>query len=227
MIVLTGSSGGIGGSIIESLSRLDDVIGVYNNTLPQEKKNIGISYKKLDLENSNEISDFSVEHKKILSNITLIHLAGIMCNGLAASYEEPDWDSVMNINVKGNFFLTKSLIPAMINDRFGRIIHISSIAGQSGETGTVAYSTSKAGLLGMSNVLAKEYGRFNITSNVLCLGHFRVGITDRLAEDKKKLIVDQIPSKKLGNVNNIVNAIEFIMKSDYVNGSVINIDGGI
>ena len=227
MIVLTGSSGGIGKSIIEPLSELDEVICTYNNTIPSNYQKTGISYKKLNLKNKEEITNFSIENKDRLSNITLIHFAVQSIDGLAANYEESSWDSVMDINLKGNFLLTQSLIPAMIANQFGRIVHISSVVGQNGITGTLAYSASKTGLLGFSKVLAKEYGRFNITSNILNLGYFNVGLINSLAEDKTKQIVDQIPSKKLGEVSNIVNAIRFIMKSDYVNGSVINIDGGI
>ena len=227
MIVLTGATGGIGESIIEPLSELDEVIGTYNNTIPSNNQKTGISYKKLNLKNKEEITNFSIENKDRLSNITLIHFAVQSIDGLAANYEESSWDSVMDINLKGNFLLTQSLIPAMIANQFGRIVHISSVVGQNGITGTLAYSASKTGLLGFSKVLAKEYGRFNITSNILNLGYFNVGLINSLAEDKTKQIVDQIPSKKLGEVSNIVNAIRFIMKSDYVNGSVINIDGGI
>lgn len=227
MIILTGSTGGIGESIIQPLSELDDVIATYNNTKPSDNKKSGISYKKLNLKDKDEITNFSIDNKDKLSNITLIHFAVQSIDGLVANYKESSWDSVMDINLKGNFLLTQSLIPTMIADQFGRIVHISSVVGQNGKTGTLAYAVSKTGLLGMSKVLAKEYGRFNITSNILNLGYFNVGLINSLAEDKLKQIEDQIPSKKLGEVSNIVNAIRFIMKSDYVNGSVINIDGGI
>jgi len=115
----------------------------------------------------------------------------------------------------------------MINEKWGRIIHLSSIAGVRGMQGTLAYSTAKTGLQGMSRVLAREYARFNITSNVLVLGYFNIGLIETLSEKVKKSIINEIPSKKLGHPRNIVNAIEYLIKSEYTNGSVVNIDGAI
>jgi NAD(P)-dependent dehydrogenase (short-subunit alcohol dehydrogenase family) len=115
----------------------------------------------------------------------------------------------------------------MIGDGWGRVIHISSIAGMKGVPGTIAYSTAKTGLLGMSKVLANEYARFGVTSNVLILGYFNTGLIDTLNEKSRQKILASIPSKRLGSPSNIVNAIDFLIKSEYVNGSTVNIDGGI
>ena len=113
----------------------------------------------------------------------------------------------------------------MIESKYGRIVYTSSKGAVNGDVGALSYSATKSAIIGMSNVLAKEYARFNITSNVLMLGAFETGMYLNLSEKKKKKILELIPSKKLGSVDNIVNAIEFLMKSDYVNGSIINIDG--
>ena len=96
-----------------------------------------------------------------------------------------------------------------------------------GDIGTVSYSTSKTALIGFSKVISKEYARFNITSNILSLGTFDTGMFHKINDNKKKEILKSIPSKKVGNISNIVNAVEFINKSDYVNGSIISIDGGM
>jgi len=133
----------------------------------------------------------------------------------------------MGVNLKGNFLLTQALLSKMIQERWGRIIHISSRGAVDGDTGTIAYSASKMGLIGMSNVLAKEYARFNITSNILILGHFEVGLYNQLNEGMQKKLLQQVPSKTLGKSIDIFNAIEFLIKSQYVNGASINIDGGI
>jgi len=115
----------------------------------------------------------------------------------------------------------------MIGEGWGRLIHVSSVVGMRGQVGAIAYAASKTGLVGMSNVFAKEYGRFNITSNVLVLGYFETGLIETLKEEEKKKIISSIPSKSLGKVNNITNAIDFLIKSEYVNGATINIDGAI
>jgi len=212
MIILTGSSGGLGQSI---LPHLKDCIALYN-TNP-------LNGHKVDLTNPQEIKDFIVTVKP--HHVTVVHLAALNFDGLATSYEEAWWDEVMNVNLKGNFLLTKALLPTMISDHFGRIIHISSIGV--GNVGTIAYSTAKSALTGMSKVLAKEYARYGITSNVLQLGYFGAGLFNKFSEEKKKEAINKVPSKKLGNASSIVNAIEFLIKSDYVNGATIAIDGGI
>ena len=104
---------------------------------------------------------------------------------------------------------------------------MSSVAGIRGTPGTIAYATSKTGLLGLSRVLANEYARFGITSNVLVPGYFNTGLIETLSEKIRKKILNSIPSGKLGDPSNIVNAIDFLIKSEYVNGSAIHLDGGI
>lgn len=227
MIILTGASGGIGSGIVNLLSEIDNVLGIYNSSLPKITKNEKLDYAKLNIENPDEIKEFINEFKNQFSQITLIHCAAQKIDGLAANYAMTDWDRVMGINLRGNFLLTKALLPHMIGERWGRIIHISSKGGMDGAPGTIAYSTSKTGLVGMSRVLGKEYARFNITSNVLVLGAFNTGMYINLTDGKKKEILDQIPSKTLGEVSNVVNAVDFLIKSEYVNTSVINIDGGM
>ena len=115
----------------------------------------------------------------------------------------------------------------MISEKWGRVIHLSSVAGIRGMQGTLAYSTAKTGLLGMSRVLAREHARFGITSNVLVLGYFNTGLIETLSDKIRNAIIEEIPSKKLGEPSNIVNAVEYIIKSEYTNGSVLNIDGPI
>ena len=227
MIILTGASGGIGKEILRYLLKLDQVIGIYNKSLPETSPNKKLTYEQVNIENPAEIKSFIKKWKNKLSKVTLIHSATLKIDGLATNYAESDWDRVMKTNLKGNFLLTQALLPHMIQERWGRIIHFSSLGGIQGFPGTIAYSASKTGLIGMSRVFAKEYARFNITSNILVLGYFEVGLIDTLKDDLKKKILDQIPSKSLGKVSNIANAIEFLIKSEYVNGSTINIDGGV
>jgi NAD(P)-dependent dehydrogenase (short-subunit alcohol dehydrogenase family) len=227
MIILTGASGGIGKEIVNQLTKIDHVLGLYNTSLPENTENDKVRYVKLDIEKPDKIEAFVDEWKAKLCRVTLIHCAASKVDGLVANYSLSDWDHVMGVNLRGNFLLAKALIPHMISDRWGRFVHISSRGGMEGNPGTIAYSTSKAGLVGMSRVLAKEYARFNITSNILVLGAFETGMYLKLPDELKREILDRIPSRSLGNVSNIVNAIDFLIKSEYVNASVINIDGGM
>jgi 3-oxoacyl-[acyl-carrier protein] reductase len=227
MIILTGASGGIGQEIINHLCVLDDVVGFYNTTLPDNHKGSKIIYEKVNIENKSEVDRFVENWKLKLTNITLVHCAAAKVDGLAVNYSLEDWDKVMGVNLRGNFILTQALLPRMMEDNWGRVIHISSLGAIDGDVGTIAYSASKSGLIGMSRVLGKEYARFKITSNVLVLGAFETGLFLELSDEQKDNIQKKIPSKKLGDSSNIVNAIDFLIKSKYVNGSTINIDGGI
>ncbi|MFH1386134.1 MAG: SDR family NAD(P)-dependent oxidoreductase [bacterium] len=227
MIILTGVSGGIGKEILSKLLAMDQVIGIYNKTKPKVIAMNGFSIEKLDITDSTAINAFVEKRRSELKKVTLINLAASSIDALAANYSELDWDKVLATNLKGDFLLTKALLPIMINERWGRIVHVSSVVGMEGRIGTIAYSTTKTGLIGMSRVLAKEYARFNITSNLLVLGYFDVGLIETLSENDQKSILDKIPSKSFGKVSNIVNAIDFLIRSPYVNGAKIAIDGGL
>lgn len=227
MIILTGASGGIGREIINNLLEVDKVIGIYNSSLPETKSTDKVIYEKVDLSKPDDINSFVNKWKDKLSNIVLVHAAAFKVDGLAANYKEGDWDSTMSVNLKGNFLLTQALLPQMMKQHWGRIIHFSSTGAIQGAVGTIAYSASKTGLIGLSRTLAKEYGRFNITSNILALGNFKIGLFNRLADSVKKIILSKIPSKACGDISNIVNAVKFLINSEYVNGATINIDGGM
>ena len=227
MIILTGASGGIGHAILSSLSKLDKVIAISHSRAINVDELDGVELYQVDLTSEIEVNEFVLKIKSKLSKVVLIHAAAISLDNLAVKFNTKDWNQSMSLNLSGNFFLTRALLATMIRDDWGRIIHVSSIAGMKGVPGTIAYSTAKTGLLGMSKVLANEYARFGVTSNVLILGYFNTGLIDTLSEKSRQKILESIPSKRLGSPSNIVNAVDFLIKSEYVNGSTINIDGGI
>ena len=227
MIILTGASGGIGRSILSFLSKLDKVIAISHSKVINVDELDGVEPYQVDLTSEIEVNEFVSKIKSKLSKVVLIHAAAISLDNLAIKFDTKDWNQSMSLNLNSNFFLTRALLATMIRDDWGRIIHVSSIAGMKGVPGTIAYSTAKTGLLGMSKVLANEYARFGVTSNVLILGYFNTGLIDTLGEKSRQKILESIPSKRLGSPSNIVNAVDFLIKSEYVNGSTINIDGGI
>lgn len=227
MIILTGASGGIGRAILPALAALDEVVAIYNTNPPDVGETNGITFHKLDMTSESKVRAFVASLQGRLERITLIHAAALSKDGLVAQLGIEEWDRVMDVNLRGDFLLTRELLKPMIEQKWGRIIHFSSVAGIQGVPGTLAYSTAKTGLLGMSRVIANEHARFGITSNVLVLGYFNTGLIDTLSEKVRSKILASIPSGQLGEPQNIVNAIEFVMKSAYVNGSTIHIDGGI
>lgn len=227
MIVLSGASGGIGRAILPMLTKLDTVVALYRTSPPDIIDNPRIINHKINLSLEQDVKNFGTLVKNNYAKITLIHAAALSKDGLAAQFRTSDWDDVMDVNLRGTFFLNRELLIPMINEKWGRIIHFSSVAGLRGMPGTLAYSTAKTGLSGMSRVIAREHARFGITSNVLALGYFNTGLIETLSEKVRKKIIDELPSRKLGNPSDIVNAIEFLMKSECTNGSVLNIDGAI
>ena len=226
MIIITGISGGIGSIVADSLSKKDNIIGLYNHNKPNNK-NKNISYVKIDLRDEDQIIEFVNRYKNSLSNITLVHFAAIKKDELAVNINSSDWQNIFDVNVKGAFLLTKYILKIMMTEGWGRVIYISSKGSEAGDVGTTAYSSSKMALMGISRTLSKEYALFGITSNVISLGAFDAGLYTELSEKVKNKILSKIPSKKVGSINNITNAINFIVDSDYINGSILTIDGGV
>ena len=224
MIVLTGASGGIGNFIFKEMSKQEFVIGISNKTSLKVLKNTKI--QKIDLLNNNEIIKFIKDNEIFLSKITLVHMAVVKIDKLMCNYTTDDLVKTFSVNFFANFTLTKYLLPIMIKEKWGRIINISSIAAE-GSIGSAAYAASKSALVGYNKSLAKEYGRFNITSNIIRLGYFDVGLIDKLSENKVNKLIDQVPNKKLGAPDEVLKAINYIQSSNYLNGTSINLDGGL
>lgn len=227
MIVLTGASGGIGCALMPGLQKIDKVIGIYNNHQPDILTNERQFLDRVDLTDSASIQDFVKRWSPDLTQLTVIHCAAVKLDGLILNYSETDWDRTVAVNLKANFLLTKALLPTMLKDTWGRIIHVSSVAGLQGAAGAGPYGATKTALLGMSRALAKEYAKFGITSNVLELGYFDLGLFNALSDKVQQQLLNQIPSRRLGNPIDIINCVEFLTKSSYVNGTTIGIDGGI
>ena len=146
MIILTGASGGIGRAILPDLAALDEVVAIFNTNPPDVGATGGITFHKLDMTSESAVRAFVASLQGSLERITLIHAAALSKDGLVAQLGIDDWDRVMDVNLRGNFLLTRELLKPMIEQKWGRIIHLSSVAGIQGVPGTLAYSTAKTGL---------------------------------------------------------------------------------
>ena len=227
MIIITGVSGGIGKFLLEQLSfkTSENIIGIYNNTLPIKVfKNV--KYLKADLTKEEDVIQLA-ESVNVETNLKLIHCAGIAKNGMLHKIDYTDWQNVISTNLNSAFLISKYLLPIMREQGFGKIIFLSSIVPQIGVIGTSSYSASKAGLWGLMKTLTKENAAKNITCNTLNLGYFNIGMIKDVPDAMLKQIIDSIPVKKLGDPIDIYNAVDFILKSNYLNGSSININGGL
>ena len=130
------------------------------------------------------------------------------------------------MNFFSNLYLVQALLPIMINQKWGRIIHFSSIVGNEGAKGAGIYAASKSALIGYNKTLSKEYGRFGITSNIIELGYFEKGLIENFNQEKIKNIISNTSSRRLGVSDDIIHAIEFIQKSDFYNGEILKLNGG-
>jgi 3-oxoacyl-[acyl-carrier protein] reductase len=157
----------------------------------------------------------------------LVNLAGISLDGMGHKMDESTWDRVVDTNLKGTFLMSRAILPFMRGQEWGRIINISSVVGQKGVPGTVAYASSKGGLYSLSRTLAAENATKNITVNALALGYFEVGMIGVLKPEVQEQVRQTIPMKRLGHPRNVELAIRFLIDADYITGTTININGGL
>jgi len=222
--IVTGYSSDLANMALAKFSKHNEIYGTYNsNKIDVNEKNIFLN--KLDLSNEKSIKKYVDKIKNNLSEIIIINFAAYKSDSLILNYKKSDLMNAFNINVFSNFLLTKYLTPSMINNKWGRIIHISSEKALRGTVGSSIYSSSKAALIGLNRGIAKEYARFGITSNIINLGYFDSGLFRKLPDKTKSEFINSIPTKKLGSPSNIYNCISFLIESDFTNGSIITIDG--
>ena len=222
LIIISGSSGGIGSSVLEYFSKKNNILAIYKKNKPRIN-NKRIKYLKLNLAKKITINKSYYKNKKII----YINLAAIKYDNLLINYKETELRMMFKINVESVFEILKILLPEMIKKKWGRIINFSSTDGINGDMGISSYSATKYALHGLSKVLSKEYGMLGITSNILILGNFNYGMFKKLNKDKQKKILERVPNRTTGNTSNIINAINFLINSNYVNGAEIKIDGGM
>jgi acetoacetyl-CoA reductase/3-oxoacyl-[acyl-carrier protein] reductase len=220
MILITGASRGIGKFLFDKLKDDNVVFGTCHTTPIEGHEYTSVNIAELDSVSAwiNQINP---------SKITLLNCAGVNYNAFAHKSDPLEWTKVIATNLVGTFNTISAVLPIMRNEGYGRIINFSSVVAQRGVVGTSAYSASKSALWGLTKTIAVENASKGITINNLNLGYFDIGMIDQVPDEMKERISQQIPVKRLGDPVNIYNAVDFLMKSDYITGTNIDINGGL
>lgn len=225
MIIITSASRGIGKFLFEKFKREGkEVIGFYNNTLPDGDD---ANMFKVDITKEDQVLNFFEDNVNVLNNIVLINTAGISYNSFGHKADFDRWKEVFDVNLIGTFNMIRLSLTKMREDNFGRIINFSSVVAQKGIPGTSAYASSKAALWGMSKALAVENGNKNVTINNINLGYFNIGMIEQVPGDYLENLIQSIPAKRLGTPDEISATVNFIIETAYLNGSSIDLNGGL
>ncbi|HWR73502.1 MAG TPA: 3-oxoacyl-[acyl-carrier-protein] reductase [Nitrospirota bacterium] len=159
----------------------------------------------------------------------LVNNAGITRDGLILRMKDEDWDLVLSINLKGAFLCTKAALKHMTKQRAGTIINIASIVGAMGNAGQANYVASKAGLIGLTKTIAREYANRNVTANAVAPGFIDTAMTQALSETVRQELAKQIPLGRLGSSEDVASAVRFLASPSaaYITGQVIHVNGGM
>ena len=237
--LVTGGTRGIGREIALSLAKEGANIAItYTSNkdaalkVLEEIKEEGVNAiaVKANVVNSDEVLSMVKEVEGQLGTIDiLVNNAGITKDNLLIRMSEDDWDSVLDVNLKGVFLCTKAVARSMMKKRYGKIINISSVVGANGNAGQGNYSASKAGVIGFTKSMAKELAARGVRVNAIAPGFIQTDMTDVLKEEIKDEMVKNIPLNSFGQPKDIANLVVFLAseKSDYITGQVIKVDGGM
>ena len=234
-IIVTGASGGIGNSIVQNLYEKGANIlasGTNDKKLNDlQSKFQNIIIKKFDISKTDQIEQFINDATDMLKgNLDcIVNNAGVTQDNLAIRMSLDEWKKVIDINLTSTFLLSKFSIKKMIKNKSGKIINITSIVGHTGNLGQSNYTASKAGIVAMSKSLAIEYAKKNININCISPGFIKTAMTEKIDDKYKEAIISKIPSARLGEPQDIANAVLFLAsnQSSYINGETIHVNGGM
>lgn len=234
--LVTGASRGIGKAIAETLAAKGATV-IGTATTEGGAENIseyltasGGKGMMLNVTDADSIKNVIKTISSDFGNISiLVNNAGITRDNLLMIMKDDQWDDIIQTNLTSVFRLSKAVVRPMMKARTGRIINIGSVVGLTGNPGQTNYSASKAAVMGFSKSLAREIGSRNITVNTIAPGFIDTDMTRELPEEQRDALISQIPLNKLGDPQDIANAVAFLASADagYITGETINVNGGM
>ncbi len=233
--LITGAAGGLGDKIARTLHAQGATLALTDmRAEPMEKlkAELGdrVEYFVANLTNSEDVNNLvkNVEEKMGRIDI-LVNNAGLTRDNLFMRMSDEDWQLVLDVNLSAGFKLAKAAIRGMMRRRYGRIIGIASVVGVMGNPGQANYSASKAGMIAMNKCLAQEVGSRGVTVNSIAPGFIRTPMTDVLPDDVKAQLLSKIPEGKLGEAQDIANAVAFLASDEaqYITGQTLHVNGGM
>lgn len=235
--VITGASRGIGRAIAKKFAAegAKVVVGFSSNEAKANElvEEIGSDKAvalKIDVSDQNSVNEF---FKKVLEKFQtidiLVNNAGITRDNLFIRMREEDFDIVLDTNLKGVFLCTKAASKVMLKNRSGRIINVASVVGLIGNAGQANYSAAKAGVIGFTKTVAREFASRGITVNAIAPGFIETDMTKDLSDDVKNSMLSSIPLSRIGSPEDVANAVAFLASdsASYITGQVLNVDGGM
>ena len=237
--LVTGGAKGIGAAIVKRLCEDGYAVAINYNKSEQRalslcsfcaSEGFTVLPVKCDVAASRDVEKMFAEIEERLGSVdVLVNNAGISLWGLFDTVTDVQWNDVIGTNLTGTFNCTRRAVPAMLKNKYGRIINISSVWGQEGASCEAVYSASKAGVIGLTKALAKEYAPSGITVNCVCPGVIDTDMMSRFSDEERQAIAEDIPAGRMGTPEEVAEAVSFFANenSSYVTGQILGVNGGM